>query len=60
MPLAKERMPFHRSLDTPNTKGDNKNAAAMAWVEQWEATPEEGFPHDWDAREERLTTHPIW
>jgi hypothetical protein len=36
-----------------------KNAAAIAWVEQWYATPDDQPPGYWDEFEELLKAHPI-
>jgi uncharacterized phage-associated protein len=57
--FAKEWMPLQLCLDKPNTESKNKNAAAIAWVEQWYATPDDQPPHYWDELEELLKTSPI-
>jgi uncharacterized phage-associated protein len=57
--FAKERMPLQLTSDKPNTESENKNAAAIAWVEQWYATPDDQPPGYWEEFEELLKTHPI-
>ena len=42
-----------------STEADEKNAAAIAWVEQWYATPDAQPPGYWDEFEELLKAHPI-
>jgi hypothetical protein len=47
------------TADTPSIPLAHKNAAAMAWLEQWYATPDAQPPGYWDALEEFLQTHPF-
>ena len=43
-------------MDTPQ---DTKNAAAIAWVEQWYATPDEQPSGYWEMFEQLLQDNPI-
>jgi hypothetical protein len=56
---AQERMPIPRLLDHHHAQSTNTNAAAIAWVEQWYATPDDQPPGYWDEFEELLKTNPI-
>jgi uncharacterized phage-associated protein len=51
--------PLQLSPDKPITESASKNAAAIAWVEQWYATPDNQPPGFWDEFEELLKAHPI-
>jgi hypothetical protein len=51
------RVNYRQLIDKPNTESKDKNAAAIAWVEQWYATPDTQPPHYWDEFEELLKTH---
>jgi uncharacterized phage-associated protein len=57
--FARERMPLQLTSDKPSIEKENKNAAAIAWVEQWYATPDDQPPGYWDEFEELLKAHPI-
>jgi len=57
--FAEEGMPLQLASDKPSTKSNNKNAAAIAWVEQWYATPDDQPPEYWDELEEEIKRHPI-
>lgn len=57
--FAEEGMPLQLASDKPSTKSNNKNAAAIAWVEQWYATPDDQPPEYWDELEEEIERHPI-
>ena len=46
-------------LDTPSAASAPPQAAAIAWVEQWYATPETQPPGFWDALEALLMAHPL-
>jgi uncharacterized phage-associated protein len=47
------------SPDKPSTESQSKNATAIAWVEQWYATPDDQPSGYWDEFEELLKAHPI-
>ena len=57
--FAEEGMPLELRPENPSTENNNKNAAAMAWVEQWYATPDEQPLGYWDEFEALLKAHPI-
>jgi uncharacterized phage-associated protein len=57
--FAEEGMPLQLTSDKPSLQHENKNAAAIAWVEQWYATPDDQPPGYWDEFEELLKTNPI-
>ena len=55
-----DRLPgLNGMFSTILVEHENKNAAAIAWVEQWYATPDDQLPGYWDAFEELLKAHPI-
>lgn len=56
---AADWRPLQLSSDKPSTESQSKNAAAIAWVEQWYATPDDQPPGYWDEFEELLKAHPI-
>ena len=43
----------------PSIEHQHKNAAAIAWVEQWYATPDDQPPGYWDELEAEMKRHPI-
>jgi uncharacterized phage-associated protein len=57
--FAKEHKPLQLLPDKSSAENENKNAAAIAWVEQWYATPDDQPPGYWDEFEELLKAHPI-
>jgi uncharacterized phage-associated protein len=57
--FAKERRPLQLIPDKSSAESENKNAAAIAWVEQWYTTPDEQLSAYWDEFEELLKAHPI-
>jgi hypothetical protein len=56
---AEDWQPLQFTAENHKTESTDKNAAAIAWVEQWYATPDEQPPGYWDEFEELLKAHPI-
>jgi uncharacterized phage-associated protein len=57
--FAEDWRPLQLLPDKPSAESENKNAAAIAWVEQWYATPDDQPPGYWDEFEELLKANPI-
>lgn len=57
--FAEDWRPLILTPSKQSTEADEKNAAAIAWVEQWYATPDDQPPGYWDEFEELLKAHPI-
>ena len=57
--FAEEGMPLRLTPGISSIENENKNAAAIAWVENWYATPDDQSPGYWDELEELLKAHPI-
>jgi hypothetical protein len=57
--FAEDWRPLQLLPDKLSSESENKNAAAIAWVEQWYATPDDQPPGYWDKFEELLKAHPI-
>jgi Antitoxin SocA-like, Panacea domain len=56
---AADWRPLQLSPNKPLTESENKNAAAIAWVQQWYATPDAQPPGFWEEFEEVLKANPI-
>jgi len=57
--LAEELMPLNLTPAKQRTEEERKNAKAIAFLEQWYATPDDKPPGYWDDLEEEINAHPI-
>jgi len=57
--FAEDWQPLKLKPVQQRTEADEKNAAAIAWVEQWYATPDDQPSGYWEEFEEFLKDHPI-